>query len=124
MAKGVSAAVLDLALNQLKNNSNKQTVCSAQPTTYAEANATFMLANVAMAAGDYTLAAGDTSGRKVTMSAKNGIAVTNSGTATHIAIINTTATTLDLWTTCTSQAINTGGTVDIPAWKYEINLPT
>lgn len=124
MAKSVSTAVLDLALNQLKNNSNKQTVCSAQPTTYAEANATFMLANVAMASGDYTLAAGDTSGRKVTMSAKSAISVTNSGTATHVAIINSTGSTLDLVTTCTSQAISTGGTVDIPAWKWEINLPT
>ena len=124
MAKSVSTAVLDLALNQLKNNSNKMTVCSAQPTTFAEANATFMLANVAMASGDYTLAAGDTSGRKITMSAKSGISITNSGTATHVTIINTTGSTLDLVTTCTSQALSTGGTVDIPAWKWEINNPT
>lgn len=124
MAKKILAAHLDLVLNQLKNNSNKMTATSAEPATYADANATLMLANVAMAAGDYTLANGDTSGRKVTMSAKAGVAVTNSGTATHVNIINTVATTLDLTTTCTSQAINTGGTVDFPAWKYEINQPT
>ena len=118
MAKAVSTAVLDAALNTIKTGSNKQTVCSAQPATFTDANATLMLANVAMASGDYTLAAGDTSGRKVTMGAKSGISVTNSGTATHLAIINTTGSTLDLVTTCTSQAINTGGTVDIPAWKY------
>jgi hypothetical protein len=124
MAKSVSTAVLDLALNQLKNNSNKMVVCSAQPTTFLEGNATFMLANVAMASTDYTLAAGDTSGRKVTMGAKTGVSITNSGTATHVALVNTTGSTLDLVTTCTSQAISTGGTVDIPAWKWEINLPT
>ena len=56
--------------------------------------------------------------------AKTGITITNSGTATHVALLNTTATTLDLVTTCTSQAINTGGTVDVPAWKWEINNPT
>jgi hypothetical protein len=38
MAKSVRTAILDLALNQIKNNSNRQVVCSAQPTTYAEAH--------------------------------------------------------------------------------------
>lgn len=124
MAKSVNAAVLDLALNDIKNNGNKMVVCSAQPTTYTEANATFMLANVAMAGTDYTLAAGDTSGRKVTTASKTGITITNSGTATHVAIIDTVNAALKLVTTCTSQALSTGGTVDIPAWKWEINNPT
>jgi hypothetical protein len=124
MAKSVSSTVLDAALNLIKNNANQMVVCSAQPTTYAEANATFKLASVAMAAGDYTLAAGDTSGRKATMGAKSGLAVATSGTATHIALIDTVNSVLYLVTTCTSQAINTGGTVDIPAWKYEIQNPT
>jgi hypothetical protein len=124
MAKSVSTAVLDLALNDIKTNGNGMKVCSAQPTTYAEANATYMLAAVAMASGDFTLAAGDVSGRKVTMAAKTGISITNSGTATHVAITNSTGSALLLVTTCTSQAINTGGTVDIPTWKWEINNPT
>lgn len=124
MAKSVNTAVLDLALNDIKTNGNKMVVCSAQPTTYAEANATYMLANVVMASTDYTLAAGDTSGRKVTTGAKTGISITNSGTATHVAIIDTTNSILKLVTTCTSQALNTGGTVDVPAWKWEINNPT
>jgi hypothetical protein len=124
MAKSVNTAVLDLALNDVKTNGNKMVVCSAQPTTYAEANATYMLANVAMAAGDYTLAAGDVSGRKVTTGAKTGIAITNSGTATHVAIIDTVNSILKLVTTCTSQALSVGGTVDVPAWKWEINNPT
>lgn len=124
MAKSVAAAVLDLALNDIKTNANKQTVCSAQPTTYAEGNATFMLANVAMASGDYTLANGDVSGRKVTMAAKSGVSITNSGTATHVSLVDTVNSALKLVTTCTSQAISVGGTVDIPTWKFEINNPT
>jgi hypothetical protein len=124
MAKSVNSAVLDLALNDIKTNGNKMVVCSAQPTTFAEGNATFMLANVVMASADYTLAAGDTSGRKVTTASKTGISITNSGTATHVAIIDTTNSLLKLVTTCTSQALSTGGTVDVPAWKWEINNPT
>jgi hypothetical protein len=124
MAKSVATAVLDLALNDIKTNANKMTVCSSQPTTYTEANATFMLANVTMASGDYTLAAGDTSGRKVTTAQKTGISISNNGTAQHVALIDTTNTVLKLVTTCTSQALNTGGTVDVPGWKWEINNPT
>lgn len=124
MAKSVSTTVLDLALNDIKTNGNAMKVCSTQPTTYAEANATYMLASVAMATGDYTLAAGDTSGRKVTTAAKNGITISNSGTAAHVAITNSGDSSLKLVTTCTSQALSTGGTVDVPAWKWEINSPT
>jgi len=125
MAKSVNNTdILDVALNVIKNNANKMVVCSSQPTTYAEGNATFMLANVAMATGDYTLAAGDTSGRKITSGAKTGITISTSGTAGHVAWIDSTNSKLYVVTTCTSQALNTGGTVDVPAWKYEIQQPT
>lgn len=123
MAKFVSTAILDLALNQIKVNSNRMVVCTAQPATYADLT-TFKLAEVAMATGDYTLAAGTVSGRKFTTGAKTGISITTSGTATHIGLGNSVGTTLDLVTTCSSQALNTGGTVDVPAWAYEIQNPT
>lgn len=122
MAKSVLAAVLDAALNYIDTNMTGQHVNSAQPTTRTDAATTVMLATVAMAAADGTLAAGDVSGRKISFTAKSAISVSTSGTANHISI--TSATELLLVTTCTSQAINTGGTVDIPLWKYEINLPT
>jgi hypothetical protein len=123
MAKLVATAILDLALNQIKNNSNRMVVCSAQPTVYADLT-TLKLAESAMVAGDYTLANGDTSGRKLTTGAKNGLTITANGNATHIGLGNSVATTLDLVTTCTTQALNTGGTVDVPGWKYEIQNPT
>lgn len=124
MAKNVNTAVLDLALNDIKNNVTRMTACNAQPTTYAEGNATFALANVTMAGTDFTLANGDTSGRKVTVAAKSGVSIATSGTATHVALLDVTNTTLKLVTTCTSQALSTGGTVDFPTWKWEINQPT
>ena len=125
MAKTVDANVQDAALNDIKNNANKLVVLSAQATTYTEANATFMLANTALVSGDFTLAAGDVSGRKVTVGAKSGISVSNSGTATHIGVIDTTNSRVKAQTTCTSQAINTGGTVDVPSYKVlEVQNPT
>lgn len=125
MAKTVDVNVQDAALNDIKNNANKLVVLSAQATNFTEANSTYMLANTALASGDFTLAAGDTSGRKVTVAAKSGISVSVSGTAVQIGVIDTTNSRVKAQTTCTSQAINTGGTVDVPSYKVlEVQNPT
>lgn len=99
--------------------------CSAQPTTYTEANATYALADVTMAGGDFTKANGDTSGRKVTMGAKSSVLIDASGTATHVALVRVSDSALIYVTTCTSQALTANGsnTVNFPAWDIEIADP-
>lgn len=126
MAKSVHTDVLDGLLNIIKNNCTKITVCSTQPTTYTEANATNMLANVAAVSGDFTLAAGDVSGRKVTVAAKNNIVISNSGTPAHIALLDVTNLKLLLVTTCTGAALTANGsnTVSVPAFKAEVANPS
>lgn len=124
MAKLVHDDVLDGALNIIKNNCTRMTVCSTQPTTYTEGNATFALADVTMASGDFTIANGDTSGRKVTVAAKSAFTVDTSGTAQHVALLDVTNSKLLYVTTCTSQALTAGNTVSTPAWKAELADPT
>lgn len=121
MGKSTNNLVMDAALGVIAA-CTAQHVCSAQPTTLLEATTTYNLATVAMAGGDFAIANGDVNGRKVTMSAKAGVNITTSGTATHIAL--TDGVNLIEVTTCTSQALTSGGTVDIPAWKHEIGAPT
>lgn len=121
MAKSVHDTVLDGALDIIDNATN-MTVCNAQPTTKTEADTTFKLADVVMAPGDFTDANGDTSGRKVTVAAKSAVPVDTTGTATHVAL--TDATNLLYVTTCTSQALTAGNTVNFPAWDIEIADPT
>lgn len=122
MAKTLDDTVLDGAL-QVFDNATIMVACSAQPTTRTEAVTTYALADVAMTAGtDYTIANGDTSGRKVTTAAKSGALVDTSGTALFIALCD--ASTLLAVTTCTSQALTAGNTVNFPAWKLEIADPT
>lgn len=123
MPKTVHDDVLDGALNVIKNNCTRQVACSAQPTTYTEANATFMLANVTMASGDFTVANGDTSGRKVTVAQKTGVTIANTGTANHVALLDVANSKLLLVTTCTSLALTSGQTVTFPAWDDEIADP-
>ena len=125
MAKAVADRVLDGALNIIKNNDTRMIACTAQPTTFTEANATFALADVTMASGDFTVANGDTSGRKVTVAAKSGVLIDTTGTATHVALVDVTNSLLDYVTTCTSQSLTANGsnTVNFPAWDIEIADP-
>jgi len=124
MAKSVHDNVLDAALNYIKNNATRICVCSTEPTTYTQAETTYMLAIKTISASDFTGPAnGDTNGRKVTSNQHTGVSITNGGTALHVAF-TIAGTTLIYVTTCTSQALTGGGTVTIPAWDIEIADPT
>jgi fructose-specific component phosphotransferase system IIB-like protein len=121
MAKSVHDDVLDGALNIIKNNANLMCVCSAQPTTRAEAIATYMLADIAMTAGDFIAADGDAGGRKLTVGTKTDV-VTNPGTALFVALVD--GSRLLYVTTCTSQALTAGNPITWPAWKITLGDPT
>jgi hypothetical protein len=124
MAKAVHDDVLDGAHDIIRNNCTRMVACSAQPTTYTEGNSTYALADVTMASGDFTKANGDVSGRKLTVAAKSGVTVDTSGSATHIALLDVTNSKLLYVTTCTTQALTSGNTVNFPAWDIEIADPT
>lgn len=124
MAKRANDLVMDAALDVVAT-ATRMIACSAEPTTFAEANSTFALADVTMAPGDFTKANGDVSGRKVTVAAKSGVLIDASGTANHIALVRVADSTLVYVTTCTSQALTANGsnTVNFPAWDIEIGDP-
>lgn len=125
MGKAAPDIIMDGALDIIAT-ATRQIACSAQPTSYTEANATYALADVTMAGGDFTKANGDTNGRKVTMAAKSAVLIDTSGTATHIALVRVADSTLIYVTTCTSQALTANGsnTVNFPAWDVEFADPT
>lgn len=123
MAKQAPDATIDSMFDYI-DQCNIMHVCSGEPANYAGI-AAVSLADVALTPDtDFTKANGDVSGRKVTVAAKNAVPVDNSGTATHIAIARTNDTTLRYVTTCTSQALTAGNTVNIPAWDIEVADPT
>lgn len=123
MAASVNDEVLDAALDVIESNATKLTICNAEPTTYAEANATFALADVTIDGGDMTKGAGTTDGRKLTIAEQADIDIDTSGTATHIALLDVSGSRLLLVTTCTSQALVDTGTVTVPEWTYTIRKP-
>ena len=122
MSKACNDLVMDAALDYI-STSTLLTVCSAQPTTYAEASSTYKLADVVTDSGDFTKANGDTNGRKVTIAQQANVPIDSSGTATHVALSISGSSTLVYVTTCTNQALTSGGTVTVPAWDVEISDP-
>lgn len=122
MGKVLIDATIDLMLDQAEGD--QAHVCSAEPTTPAEATTTFQLATQAITGGNYVKANGDTSGRKNTLTPPTGSSIDNTGTANHVAVTDASGTVLKQVTTCPAQALTSGGTVDIGAHKLEIGDPT
>jgi len=122
VAKAANDVFIDGGLDRI-DDCVTLTVCSSQPANFA-AIAAAKLAAVTLTAGagggDYTKANGDTNGRKLTIAQQASITIDASGTATHIVLDDGT----DIFvTTCTSQALTSGGTVTVPAWDIEIADP-
>ena len=122
MGKVMPDATADAFLDYIAE-CDKMIACSAEPATYAEATGTYDLATVTIDSGDFAKA-NDVSGRKVTMAEQLAVTIDHSDDATHIALVKSGDTTLRYITTCTSQALTAGGTVDFPAWKINIQDPT
>lgn len=134
MAKSLPNAEMDAALAYVAG-SDLLTICTSEPTTYAEATSHidaggFCLASHALIPGDGNgdFAIADDivtpNGRKLTITAQPAIPILHSGTALHIALTLASSTTLRAVTTCTSQALVAAGTVDVPAFKIQIGDPT
>ncbi len=118
MGKSVADTVLDQALNKI-GTATRQVVCSGQPANFAGI-AALNLAQKTLVGGDWTVAAG--AQRKTNVVAATAIAITATGTANHISYDD--GTTLLSVTTCTAQALTSGGTVTIPTHKFEFGSPT
>lgn len=106
--------VMDAALDKVATATTLR-VCSgaSNPTDLTAATAA-TLASVTVDSGDFTKADG-TSGRKVTVAQQATIPITASGDATCITLDD--GTNLLYVTTCTTQALTSGGTVTIPEWS-------
>lgn len=82
---------------------------------------TASLGNVAVTGADFVNADG-TSGRKATVAAKTAIPVTATGSAENVVLID--ATNVRYMTSCTTQALTSGNTVNLPTWVIQIADPT
>ena len=119
MGKAATDGFIDGGLDAI-DGSTRLTVQPSEPTSITDINNN-LLATVVIDGTDFTKANGDVSGRKLTVAQQASMSISASGTATHVVIDDGT----DFYvTTCTSQALTSGGTVTVPAWDIEIADPT
>jgi hypothetical protein len=123
MGKALTDQVLDASLDEFAT-ATRVVVCSDEPANFAGI-AAVALADVAVTPGagngDFTKANGDVSGRKVTVAQQAAVPIDTTGTATHVSYDD--GSVLLGVTTCTSQALTSGGTVTIPAHDLELADP-
>ena len=119
MAKSIPDAILDLMLDQCEGS--QLHVCSGEPATYGD------IAGLQLAEGPIgapTGGVGTPSGREnVYPASASPMTITSDGTATHIALSDNTST-LYLVTTCTDQALTSGGTVDTTSFTHTLTDPS
>lgn len=116
--------ILDAALTKLDTEADRIDITSQEATTYAEATSTHTLGNsTSLSFG--APQNGDTSGRKVTAAAITDGSVTGTGTATHFAIVDVSATRLlATGSLTTSQSVTSGNTFTIATFDVEIPDPS
>ena len=126
MAKLASDATIDGGLDYIAATSKKVFICTtAAVASYGDVSTQYNLTSgKAITSTHWTKADGDGGGggRKITVLQQSSLSVSKTGTAGHVAV--TSSDTLLFVTTCTTQALTTGNTVTIPAWKVEIGDPT
>lgn len=125
MANNVSSRVLDNGLTVLDTEASNIYICSAEPTTYTEASATYALGTKAYGAGGAFAApsAGSPNGRKVASTATTDGMVTTGGTATHWAVTdNANSRLLAVGSIAAPKAVSTGQPFGLPS--FNITLPS
>ncbi len=115
--------VFDQGLNYLDTNGTRLDICSAEPTTYAQATSTLTLGNKTAlnigAAQD-----GTPNGREVVVPAITDGTVTATGTATHWAITNPTGSELlATGALSASQAVTNGNPFTLTSFTVRIPDP-
>lgn len=121
MGKWVADQVLDGALAVIAG-ADRAVALEAQPTSFQTAW-TSRLAETTLSETDFVLGPGDSSGRKITILAKAGADVLAPGAASHVALLDTVGNRLLYVTTCPSQTLAVGGTVNFESWSVEIGDP-
>jgi len=120
MASFLADAVLDNGLQYLTTNGGALYICSQQPTNYTEATSTYALGNKTLTVGSPQ--DGASSGRRVIVPAITDGSVTGTNTATHWAVVKTSATTALLAAQSLSapQAVTSGNTFTLDAISITI----
>lgn len=114
-------SVLDGGLSTLTTNGTRIDICSAEPTSYAEATSTYTLGTSSTTTGSPADRTGG--GREVTVGAVTDASVTGTGIAAFYAITNGSDTLYATGNLSTSQSVTSGNTFSLGSFTIGIPDP-
>ncbi len=133
MTKSFSVGALDAALDYVASRSDLLSVCAGAPDNLADATTLLsaggkMLASVPLTEGfdgeDFALAPGLVSGRRLIVAAQTDLLIGDSGTADHVALIDSGGGELLSVTSLTSaQPVTAGTIVSLKSFSEELRSP-
>jgi hypothetical protein len=126
MAKFSNTDNQDAHLNNIKNNATRLCICEAEPTSFsiATTEGTSMLAITTISGSNFTGPSTVSLVRRLVSIANNAIEVLHTGDAIYVALVNFVGEKVLYYTTCTSQTLTDGNTVNVPAFNIDItNAP-
>ena len=120
--------ILDAALSYISTNNEYLYICNAAPTTFAQASQTPGSSGYSLgykAAPSFgSIANGDVSGRKLPVTAISDGSVNYTGTASHWALTDNSASKLLTWgTLSSSQSVTNGNTFTLTTFDIEFPDP-
>ena len=125
MVRKVNDSALDAQLTWVKDNTDAMWIISnASAGSNYDSCKNRLLASAAAASTIFTLGDGDVSGRKMTVAVVSGVVVVADGTATHVALVNVSASSLTYITESSAQVLASGNTLTTTAWDIETRDPT
>lgn len=116
------SSVQDAALDKIATATALH-ICTGSPATRATV-LTASLATASLTGADFAKAAGAVDGRKVTVAAKSGVAVTGTGTAASYCLIDGSTLLARTDVNAASPGLTQGSTTNIPAVAFEVGAPT
>jgi len=123
MTAQLETVALNYGLNQMHTNCTHITICSSEPTTYAQATTTYLLGYNSFGAGNVFPAASTTSTSLWTLTAAAVTAgtITTTGTAQWWAAVDETNSSLYAHgSLSTSQVVTAGNTFSLAAFNISI----
>lgn len=133
MAKSLTSNALDAALSYVAARGDLMTLCAGAPADAAEAMSLVSaggkaLGSVSLAegigGGDFSIADGLVSGRRLVVGTQSAVALSETGTVDHIALVDTEFAELLIVTPVTEvQPVTSGEIISVRAFGGEIGTP-
>lgn len=114
----INDEVFDQGLDYADTNGTRLDICSQEPVSYAEATSTYTLGNDTVNTG--ATQNGATDGRRVVVPAITAGSVTGTGTASHWALTDGSATLIATGALSSSQSVTSGNTFTLDAISITI----